>query len=79
LNRDEKRIGLAERFNAPANKCSYDVDLLRCSEQPFDDKENNRQQEYDNGDLVDPVHHLDIDIGRPIRILPPKEISANFS
>lgn len=47
-------------------------------QQSFQDKVDHPDEKYDNGDLVNPVHHFDVDIGWSCRVFLAEEISAHF-
>jgi len=49
------------------------------SEETFQDQIQDPQQKDDNRDLVDAVHHPDVDVRRTGRIFPAEEISAYFT
>lgn len=49
------------------------------SQESFQDQIEHSQQEDDNGDLVDAVHHPDIDVQRTGRIFFAKEVAADLA
>lgn len=53
--------------------------LLHSKKETLDDNEDYPQEEYDDGDLVDPMHHPDIDVGRSRRVMLSKEVAPHLS
>jgi len=47
--------------------------------QPLQYQIDHPQQKHHNRDLINPVHHLNVDVGRTCGILSPEEISSNLS
>jgi hypothetical protein len=57
-------------------------DYLRANgsvKEPFKNDEEYSQEENDNRDFVDAMHHFNIDIARPRSVLFSKEIASHFS
>jgi hypothetical protein len=52
---------------------------MSTSEQSFQDQENDTQQKNDNGDFIDTVHHLDIDVAWTRGIFLPEKISPHLT
>ena len=50
------------------------VNVIRLKNTP-DDQNNNRHKKHQYGDLVDPMHHFDIDITGTIRVFLSEEIA----
>jgi hypothetical protein len=48
-------------------------------EESLQNNKNDPQQKYDNGDLVDTVHHFNIDITGSGRVFPSEKITTYFA
>jgi len=69
------REGTLRFFFASLRACG----LTRLPQQQLPNQEHDPQQEYNNGDLVDAVHHLDVDVGWAVGIFLAEEIVAYFA